>query len=192
MSIRILCLRIAALLMMVGGCVAAPTPQGPALTGNRVLFALTVAHVPVRSAEVEFLAPIVLAHPRATLKLASLERREPDSAVAKISCAAAGECLPFFVIVHWSDLAERDAALGRAHKATPAGTTAAATLAEPILVRAGQPATLFLDNPKMHIATPIICLQNGKQGQQIRVSSLDHKRIILAEVVDLGVLRGSL
>jgi hypothetical protein len=184
-----------AMTMTAALCAAATSPEStrPALSGNRILFALAVRDVPVRTAEVEFLAPIFLNHPRATLKLEHLERWQGDSGLARISCAAAGECLPFFVIVRWDDPRERELALGAATKEPlPVQKARKNEPAKPFLVRAGESATLFLENAKMHIATPIICLQNGSQGQQIRVSSLDHKRIVMAEVVDFGVLKGSL
>jgi hypothetical protein len=101
--------------------------------------------------------------------------------------------LPFIVVVHWGDPREREAALGPSrHSPKEALVSKSADPVRPLLVRAGQPATMLLENAKMRIATPMICLQNGSQGQKIRVSSLDHKRIVLAEVVDLGMLKGSL
>ena len=188
-------LRSAALAMTAAFCAATTLPASvnPALREDRILFALAARGVPIRSAEVEFLTPIVLSHPRATLKVARIERWQADSALARIACAAAGECVPFLVIVHWSDPLEREAALGPAPKdLLPARTFRQVEPAKPMLVRAGESATLLLENAKMHIATPIICLQSGSQGQQIRVSSLDHKRVALAEVVEPGVLRGRL
>jgi flagella basal body P-ring formation protein FlgA len=40
--------------------------------------------------------------------------------------------------------------------------------------------------------TPVICLENGRQGESIRVSSLDRKRIMVGEIVGPGLLRGDL
>jgi len=170
---------------------AVPSFGDRVLDENRVLYALAVAHVPVRSASVEFLAPVTLRQPRATLKLAHMEKAQGDAALARISCPVAGECVPFFVLLHWSDPIERQSVLGSL-RPRPIHVETIPHTAKPFLVRAGQSATLLLQNNKMRIATPIICLQNGSQGQQIRVSSLDHKRVVLAEVVDSGVLKGNL
>jgi len=193
MKIRTWCLGFVAFAAMATVAIAAalPASENSVVDENRVLFALAVAHVPVRSASVEFLTPITLREPRATLKVERIEKAQGDSALARISCPAVGECVPFFVILHWSDAFERETALGPV-RAQPSRLSAKPVPSKPILVRAGQSATLLLDNAKIHISTPIICLQNGSQGQQIRVSSLDHKRIALAEVIDSGVLRGTL
>jgi hypothetical protein len=166
-------------------------PAAGVVSTDRILSALQAAQVPVRSVEVQFLAPIILHQPAATLRLGRLERWQGDSALAKIYCARAGECLPFFVILRWSDPQEREAAVGAPRK-TAIQTNESRNAAKPLLVRAGQQVTLLMQNGKMRIATQVICLESGKQGQEIRVTGLDRKRIAAAEVVEAGVLKGNL
>jgi hypothetical protein len=177
--------------MLAGACRASNLAPANVVTAEQVLSAVAAVRIPVRSAEVEFLAPIVLFDAHPLLKLAHIEKSPDDSVVARIACVNSGECLPFFVILHWSDPQERMAVLGppRSH---PVRLNLDPQVPKPLLVRAGRQATLLMQNGKMRIATPIICLQNGALGEEIRVSSLDHKRVVTAEVVDSGLLKGTL
>jgi hypothetical protein len=175
--------------VLAASCHAASVAAASYVTADQILSAVAAARVPVRSAEVEFLTPIVLNLPGAMLRLAHIERSQSDSAVARLTCANPGECLPFFVILHWSDPGERIAVLGPL-RSQPVRVNPAPRAAKVLLVRAGRQATLLMQNEKMRIATAIICLQNGSLGEQIRVSSLDHRRIMTAEVVDSGLLKG--
>jgi flagella basal body P-ring formation protein FlgA len=44
----------------------------------------------------------------------------------------------------------------------------------------------------MVITLPVICLENGSQGERIRVSSTDRKFTYLGEIVAPGMLRTQL
>jgi flagella basal body P-ring formation protein FlgA len=50
----------------------------------------------------------------------------------------------------------------------------------------------LLDGGHVHIRLSVVCLENGDPGQRIRVESKDPHQTFIAEVVDGGVLRGSL
>jgi hypothetical protein len=176
---------------LASACHAASVAPANYVTADQILSAVAAARVPVRSAEVEFLAPVVLNQPDAMLKLSHIEKSQGDSAVARIACANPGECLPFFVILHWSDAQERVAVLGPL-RSQPVRESSTPRISRPMLVRAGHAATLLMQNGTMRITTQIICLQNGAMGEEIRISSLDHKRITTAEVVDSGLLKGTL
>jgi hypothetical protein len=121
------------------------------------------------------------------LQLVEVERWNDRDALVKLRCARSGDCLPFFVALHWPTSEDRDIALAASRR----GGTVRAAVKHEMLVRAGQKATLVIPNSKFNATTPIICLQAGSQGQKVRVATLDHKKIALAEVIDNGVLRGS-
>src|ERR1700733_11609502 len=101
--------------MLVAVCSAAKEPalsSDQTVSSGQVLAAVAAAAVPVRSAQVEFLTPSALNYPGAALKLAHIARSHGDSALVRLYCAGAGGCLPFFVILRWSDPQERLAAIG--------------------------------------------------------------------------------
>ncbi len=152
-----------------------------------VVSALAAAQVDVSTAQFQFLTQ---AGPdtSAAVAVASIQKWQDDSALASFRCKQAGQCVPFFVIVRWAGERQRDNALEAAVIKVPV----AVHQHKEVLVRAGQTATLVIQNKRLRISTPIICLESGSRGQTIRVSSIDRKRISTAEVVDEGVLRGSL
>ena len=47
-----------------------------------------------------------------------------------------------------------------------------------MLVRSGRTATLMFEGEYIHMTLPVLCLQNGGRGQQVRVISKDTKRRI--------------
>ena len=70
--------------------------------------------------------------------------------------------------------------------------TSSKAVSNSFVVRAGSPAVLLLDSDHVHIRLSVICLENGSTGQKIRVESKDPRQTYVAEVIDGGILRGSL
>jgi len=60
--------------------------------------------------------------------------------------------------------------------------------AGPILIRAGQPATLMLEGGGMRIVLQVISLTRGALGQQVRARDAVNRRVFAAEVTGLGQL----
>jgi flagella basal body P-ring formation protein FlgA len=58
-------------------------------------------------------------------------------------------------------------------------------------MRAGAHATLVMDDARSHIQVAVISLENGIAGHRIRVASLDHKQVYVAEVVSANLLKRS-
>jgi flagella basal body P-ring formation protein FlgA len=50
-------------------------------------------------------------------------------------------------------------------------------------------ATLEIVAPEMVITIPVVCLENGHQGEQIKVLSTDRKSAYLGEIIRPGLLR---
>ena len=167
--------------------VASATPVASAEA--RVISALTLANIPTEHGKLQFLAPVGLNDPAGVFTVVGIEKWQETSAMVRIRCVKSGDCMPFFVMLRWPSAAERDAALRapvllREH--------AARRETKIVLVRAGQQATLILQNDKFRIVTPVTCLENGSRGQKIRVRSADHKKVRVAEVEDSGLLKGTL
>jgi Chaperone for flagella basal body P-ring formation len=182
-----------AIIVLTASLFAANTDTQPAESAfsmQRVKAALEAANVPLQSAQIQLLAVPVLKNPFAALAVAGITRRDAESAVVRIRCRNGGDCLPFYVLLHWQRPMERQAAFDELN--SPARISMASLIPAKPLVRAGQRATMLIQNKEMRLATPIICLQSGGRGQTIRVSSLDHRRVVFAEVVEPGIVKGSL
>jgi hypothetical protein len=154
---------------------------------DRVVTALRFFRLPVEKSQVQLLSDVATKSRAGILQVVEVERWNDHDALVKFRCANLGDCLPFFVALHWPTSEDRDLALAASHR----NGIVRAGVRKEMLVRAGQKATLVIPNNKFNATTPIICLQAGSQGQKVRVATLDHKKIALAEVIDNGVLRGS-
>jgi hypothetical protein len=64
--------------------------------------------------------------------------------------------------------------------------------AAPILARAGKKALLRLDDGRMSISLQVVCLEQGRLAQRIRVLDVSSRRILHAEVVGAGQLHANL
>jgi hypothetical protein len=183
MFLRVSCLAI--VLATVAPCSVAVTERTP-VSEERVLAALGSVHLPGQRPQVQILSAVTTKAPAAVLQIAEIERWKDKDALVKFRCTK-HECLPFYVALHWQTFEQREMALA----ASSAKRTVRSSERQEPLVRAGQQATLITTNNKFSARTPIICLQAGTQGQKVRVATMDHRRIALAEVVDSGILRGS-
>jgi Chaperone for flagella basal body P-ring formation len=181
---------IAAILLLGTLCVAetatapaAPTPEA------RVLAALNSANIRAQHGKLQFLAPLNLNNATAAFKIIGVEKWQDASAMARVRCVNSADCIPFFVMLRWPSPEERDAALQAPVlvKEQVKGRTT-----KDVLVHAGEQASLVLENKKFRIVEPVTCLENGTQGQMIRVRSADKKKIRVVEVEQAGLLKGSL
>lgn len=171
-----------------------PVPPGSAhsVGSDTVAAALVARGISVQPSQVEFLAAVKSNHPQPALEIQHLQATTEHSLLARVRCREAGECLPFYVIVH---LFDRQQSQVLEHLPTPVSPTQALRAAAPRpdwVVRTGESATFVLEGKDFRATAPVICLQNGKQGETIRVSSLDHKRIMVGEIVGPGLLHGAL
>ena len=108
----------------------------------------------------------------------------------RIYCTVPGECLPFFVILNFHDKQHAASAQDVFNSSfspvlpiNPAGTP---------VVHAGERAVLLLEDHHMQITLPVITIDTGKLGTEVRVASLDRKQTYRGFVVEAGVVRGAL
>ena len=57
------------------------------------------------------------------------------------------------------------------------------------IARAGERATLMLEEAGMRITMPVVCLQNGSLSERIRVREANGRRVFHAQVAGRGLLR---
>jgi hypothetical protein len=163
------------------------------LGAEEVTAALATRGISMQTDQVEFLAPVKSRRPEPALEVERLQAANRASLLARIRCREAGECLPFYVVLHLSDKQQSQALLERLPAtASPVQAARTPTPRPNWVVRAGQRATFVLEREDVRASAPVICLQNGQQGESIRVSSLDHKRIMVGEIVAPGLLHGAL
>ena len=159
------------------------------ITAEQVAAAINGAGMKVSADQVVILADVMATDSSPKLKVESMERWGDHQMKFRLDCVKAGECLPFFVAVRWSQ-AEPVPSVFADHSST------AISLAKPdsnsFIVRAGSPAVLLLEGDHIHIQLPVVCLQNGAIGQTIRVASPDHRQTYMAAVGEDAVLRGKL
>jgi hypothetical protein len=119
-----------------------------------------------------------------TLHVAKISRESAGTALAELHCPAR-QCLPFYVLVHDTRIAE-----GAAVPFRQQGVSRSAP-ARPLLER-GRTITLMIERSDFRIVLPVISLESGMQGQIIRVTSPDHKRVYRAEIVNKTTVRSAL
>lgn len=179
----------AALLVIFAGTLlsASSAKQQVVVGPNEIAAAMTNAGAPVVPDQIELLSSVPAAKENPKLKLVSVSPVNGDLVMARLRCESTRVCLPFYVLVHWrQDGAPSDvAALWR--KGVLPGPHPLRK--EEILVRRGKNATMIFEGKNIRMTLPVLCLQSGGKGQQIRVMSKDPKRIYVARVSGEGTVR---
>ena len=65
----------------------------------------------------------------------------------------------------------------------------AAIAKPPVVVKAGDRATLFFDQGTVHLSLPVICLQPGRPQEVIRVRAVGQRTVLRAAVISAAQLR---
>lgn len=169
-----------------------PSRSAYSVGADAVTAALAARGLSVAPSQVEFLASVRSIRPNPALEIEHLQAAGQRSLLVRVRCRETADCLPFFVVVHLSDRQDVEAMLERM-PATARLQPAASRPSRPNwMLRQGETAMFVLENKDLRASAPVICLQNGRQGDSIRVSSLDHKRIMIGEIVGPGLLRAYL
>jgi len=164
----------------------AQTPAGRfVITGQSVASAMTAAGWKITGDQVRFLSQVTANRPDARLQVVHTSRGLQGALTVELRCHDRSACLPFYVVITGA---------GAAGTSDPTAVSdgdqsALLTTAQKPLLRTGDPATLVFADKALRISMPVICLQNGHQGQKIRVASTDHRRFFKAEIVGPGLLR---
>jgi hypothetical protein len=110
-------------------------------------------------------------------------------------CVKAAECRDFLVYL---ELPERTLThvsqklgLNTSAAAKPSGV-AGESGNGPVLIQAGRKVQLIMKGDGIQISLPVICLQNGRAGEKIRVRDAGSARVFLAEVVSRDLLSSKL
>jgi hypothetical protein len=152
--------------------------------------AATMGRMGIRIApeQVTLLTQVVATTSAPRLVVHSVEPWSDGRLRARLECESPEQCLPFFVGLRVNG--DQSQAAG-AQTEAPAALSSS-RLPKAIAIKNGDEAVLRLDSERVHIRLSVICLENGAQGQTIRVTSKDRKMTYRAQVVDGATLQGRL
>lgn len=159
-----------------------------AISPERVAGAMAAMGMQVSPDQLTMLTGAVATTTEPELRVQSMQRWPGDHVVVRLECETQQECLPFFVSVRLGSGANTQLALATTDAVTPRNIRTTPAIA----VRAGTPATLFLDGDHIHIRVAVVCLQSGSVGQTVRAEGPDHQQTYTAQVAGNGVLKGRL
>ena len=160
-----------------------------AISTRHITHALLQAGVPTSGLQVELLSPVSSTNINPAINVVNISKWKENSFKALLKCQDNTQCLPFYVLLHKSEGTEIPAPLMNAAELQREPVK---KLVEKPLIKTGQRATLVLKSQTMQITLPVVCLENGNKGQRIRVASPDRKQNYQAEVVQAGLLEGTL
>lgn len=124
------------------------------------------------------------------LQVTKAELIAPQKLRVRLTCAAAAPCQPFLALVRLHSIAAGLHELSQL-QATPSTQTAGRTVYSDRLL-AGQHVTLLMEDAHMRIRLPVIAIDSGAHGAEVRVASLDRKQNYRGVVEDAGTVRGAL
>jgi hypothetical protein len=159
-----------------------------AIRPERVAGAMAGMGMQVSASQLSMLTDAVASTADPQLKVQSVQRWPGDRVMVRMECANREECLPFFVSVRMGKSDNDQQAMANVAMTADMNNRRPVAMA----VRAGAPATLYLDGEHIHIRVAVVCMQSGAIGQTIRAEGSDHQQAYTAQVVGNGVLKGRL
>ncbi len=178
-----------------------------AVTPDRIIAAIREHQLPTEGVQINLWVPMTTQASDSQLDVQEISRTGTNSARLKITCHQRGQCLPFFVSATWpagvsflqpvaqpaspASLSSQHADAVAADANSVPGTSPHNSSKSVPVVLSGSPATLLIEDQKMHIRLQVVCLQDGADGAHIRVATLDRKHSYTAEVVMPGLVKGS-
>ncbi len=157
-----------------------------AIPAATVAAALAEAGLPVAESRLHLPGVLTARNPAPQLKIAAAEQRANGSLEVRFTCRDSVECMPFFVAVDAADdrtvLAGFAAHVLRDH-ATPTRVSVSG-------IAIGARVMLQLTDAQMRIQMPVVAIDTGAPGAEVRVASLDRKNTWRGVVVDATTVRG--
>lgn len=178
-SIQRTLLYIASLLLM-GSFAAAQ--QRSALTREQVVDAARRAGVSLSEEQVSLTAGLTASGPGSLLKIEGEEAEGPLTLRLRLRCTGEASCIPFFGTVSFPD-AESTKAAANIFRSSFSASLPIKTSAA-ITVHPGQRMHLLLQSTHMQIRLPVVVIDAGGAGSEVRVSSLDRKQMFHGVVSD--------
>jgi len=163
------------------------------ISREAIVAALNSSGIGIDPSQLEQLSAMSSAEANPQLKVMDVDTLDADSDKVLLRCEHSGACLPFYVLIHWGKTGDKTRS-GRSSQVSSQATGQASSgqQAEDWLVRSGKFVMLMLDGEYIHMILPVLCLENGGRGQQVRVVSKSTKRRYLARVTGPGLVQSAL
>ncbi len=145
------------------------------ISREQILTVLDTSGIHITPDQIEQLSIVTASEPKPRLKVISVDVLDGESDKVRLQCEQAS-CLPFYVLVHWGQPGRQS------------GRRQPSLLPESMLVRSGKAAVLVFEGDFLRMTLPVMCLQNGGLGQQVRVLNKETKKTYWARVTALGVV----
>jgi hypothetical protein len=149
---------------------------------EQVTRAMRASGVPVSVEQIELLSSVRSRQAEPSLRVVTVRQWQGNTRKAELRCTNGAACLPFYVLVRNSD--------AEAQNSPRAQSNSAEIRAHDVHV--GDPAVLIFERDQSRITIRVVCVQAGDRGQKIRVASRDRKKFYEGEVLQSGLLRGTL
>ncbi len=149
----------------------------------QVMRAMRASGVPVSVEQIELLSSVRSRLAEPSLRVVTVRQWQGNTQKAELRCTNGTACLPFYVLVRNSDAEAQN---------SPRTRPNAATEIRAHDVHVGDPAVLIFEGDQSRITIRVVCVQAGDRGQKIRVASRDRKKFYEGEVLQSGLLRGTL
>ncbi len=188
--------RIVAVLAFAAAINAAPALHGQRREGRYPLSQATVAAVlekaglPVPPGQLELPGSLSAATEQPELRITSAELLADGRMRVRLACRGAGQCQPFLATVALPSAENSLAGVLAVNASLHAASTALPPRGPSL--QAGQHAVLLMEDEHMRIALPVIVIDSGAAGAEVRVSSPDRKKTFRGVVAGDGVVRGNL
>jgi hypothetical protein len=168
---------------LLAATVSAEASERVTVSREQIVDAMQLAGFNTTATQLQLLSNVT-SLPGATLRLAKFTKQSSETALAELDCKAR-QCLPFYVLVHDIQLTHGHAIFSGRNPNGPVSVT------HPLISR-GKPLTLLIQGANSRIVLPVVSLEGGGQGDVIKVSSPDRKRIYQAEIVSNTTVRSTL
>lgn len=180
-------------LLLAASLFASAQASGPRLplTPEQIASAITsTAGVTIDPGDISLPASIVSSSARPILRVTHAEVAGTEGVRLRLSCATTGQCLPFVALLRTRTPEQASVMVA---KFEPLSTRPLPTSRQGDLnLRAGAHATFLLESDHMRISIPVICIDSGAPGSEVRVASLDRKQLYRGIVSDNATVRGAL
>jgi hypothetical protein len=157
------------------------------LTAPMIASALQMAGFGVTPAQLQVPGFLTAATATPKLQLSAVDLLPDGRLRVRLACEQASECVPFLVTVQ--GIGHPATGIAALQKTMARG---AGDLSRGALLQAGQHTTLVMQSDHMLISLPVIAIDSGRPGTDIRVSSLDRKQIFRGVVTEEQTVRGTL
>ncbi len=162
----------------------------PLLSINSVVMTLRNAGLAVDAQQIAMPPGLIAAEEQPALTIESAELQPGGSVRVRLNCNTHTACRPFYVAVSFPTTELSAEGLATLWLATAQAEPAPKRMTA--VLRPGEQTSLVLEDRQMRINLPVIAIDSGSIGTEVRVVSLDHKTTFRTVVVSPTLVRGVL